>query len=1079
MGDLRERCTACNARIRLQDKFCSSCGRPLTDPAQAADAEHPRSAEGERKVVTVLFADVVDSTALISDLDAEEADRILEPTLRYMMHAVNHYGGTVTQTAGDGIMAIFGAPVSHEDHAVRACYAALEIQDALRSFAAEVRREFGSRLQARVGINSGAVVIRTIHQQASAYIDYRAVGLTTHVAAKVQALAGSGRILLTRETATLARGYILTGELEKVTIKGIDSPVEVCELADINPLRRIQARASRGLSRFVGRDREMAVLKRMADEVEAGRGKVVALGGHPGVGKSRVFWEFAHAADVDGWLVLEVGAVSYGKATPYVLELVARYFGITRHDSEARAREKIASKLMTLGEETLLAQVPLLLGALGWGSAEESWSGRAPSERREQLIAALRQALIRESARQPVCLVIEDLHWIDTETQAFLDLMAGSIADASLLILVNFRPEYVAPWRGKPFYTEVMIGPLTVENAGELLDSLLGFNAELRVLKQTLIEATQGNPLFLEEYVRSLIEQGLLAGAAGQWRLTGALSPNFVPQSITGLLASRIDRLQPHIKELLQCAAVIGNDVPHALLAAVGGQSPREVEKGVDELKEAEFLFDKAFFPQPEYSFKHTLTREVAYSSLVRERRKALHAKVATTLVKIASGPLDEQASRVAEHAERSELWPLAVEYLQRAGARAFALYANREATDYFQRALKAHEYLPRNRSTLEQAVDLRFELRNALIALCELGRIRECLEHVEPLIAQLGDVTRAARLASFRCNDHFLAGEQRRALQWGEKGLPLARQSTDRRLEPELLQRVGQCYHLLGEHARGAELVAQSIAATAEQRGRGRFELTVLPPVGNRAWLAVILTEMGNFAQAVAHAKRALEIAEQGRHPLSEVVGWFALGHALRRKGEIDGAIAALERGLALSDRHTLPIWRQRLLSTLGVAYGYSGRLAPAMDLTRQALQGAEAIRLTVDQPLLREHHARVLLLAGERESALLEARRALDQAVEQQNRRDEPWARLLLAQASPDIVAALAELERALSIARAADAKPLRAYCEGLLGLLHERSGNAAAARDCAGLAAELYTSLGMRPVLLEPRAAASATT
>lgn len=1069
---------ACNARIRLQDKFCSSCGHLLKHaqhPAQQsppAEFDYGLSADGERKIVTVLFADVVDSTALISDLDAEEADRILGPTLKYMMQAVGRFGGTVTQTAGDGIMAIFGAPISHEDHAVRACYAALEIQDALRSFAAEVRREFGSRLQARVGINSGAVIIKTIHQQASASIDYRAVGLTTHIAARVQSLAGAGRIVLTRETAALARGYILAGELEKVIIKGIDSPVEVCELTDINPLRRIQARASRGLSRFVGREREMAILRRTAGQVQGRRGQLVALGGLPGVGKSRVFWEFAHAADLDGWLVLEVGAVSYGKATPYLLELMARYFGITRHDSESRAREKITAKLMALGEQKLLGQVPLLLGALGWGSAEESWSGRSPSERRKQLVEALRQLLTSECARQPVCLVFEDLHWVDAETQAFVDLIAESLAGSRMLILVNFRPEYAPPWRGKPFYTEVMIGPLAIENARELLDALLGSDAELGTLKGTLVKATQGNPLFLEEYVRSLIEQGMLIGTAGRWRPTGRISPNFVPQSVTGLLASRIDRLQPAIKELLQCAAVIGNDVPHALLSAVSGQSLGDVEAGVRELKESEFLYDKSFFPQPEYSFKHALTREVAYSSLVRERRKALHAKVATTLVKIASGPLDEQAGRVAEHAERGDLWPLALEYLQRAGARAFALYANHEATDYFQRALDALEHLPKDRATLEHAIDLRFELRNALIALCELGKIRECLEHVEPLIAKLGDSTRGARLASFRCNDHFLAGEQQRAMEWGKQGLQLAGKSGDKRLEPELLQRVGQCYHLLGEHTRGAELVAQSIAATAEQRGRGRFELTVLPAVGNRAWLAVILTEIGNFPQAILHAKRGLELAEKARHPLSEVVGWFALGHALRRKGELDGSIAALERGVALSDRHTLPIWRLRVLSSLGVAYGYSGRLTQAVDLTRQALAGAETIHLIVDQPLLREHYARSLFLSGEKDQALLQAKRALDAVIQHENRRDEPWVRFLIAQASPRPDEAIAELGRALAVARASAAKPVMAYCEDLLGSLHDQCGNRTAAQQCVGTASELYTSLGMRPVLLEPR-------
>ncbi|HYX46791.1 MAG TPA: AAA family ATPase [Sphingomicrobium sp.] len=1084
---LNNRCPSCGSVARAEQKFCGDCGAYLAGVSSPiARIRTPRhlaeqilgttlSADGERKIVTLLFADIANSTLLIRDLDAEEANRILEPALDRMTEAVHRYEGTITQSAGDGVMGIFGAPIAHEDHAVRACYAALDMQEAMRAFAAEVRRKYGALLQMRVGLNSGLVVVKVRYQEGDISVDYRAVGLTTHIASRVQSLAAPGTIVLTRDTFALAKGFIRVGPFEHVTLRGIEEPIEICELTGVNTRMRIYARAARGLSKFVGRDAEMGMLANAAERAKAGKGQIVALVGEAGIGKSRVFWEFTRSAEMQGWHVLDAGSVSYGKATSYLplVDLLVRYFEIPSRDDERRVRERISGKLLALGDETLLAHMPLFLGVLGCGHNDDTWKKLAPAERQRELFSALRELLLRESERQPLCLLFEDLHWIDAETQAFLDTLVENVAAAKILLLVNFRPEYKSRWTGKPWYSEARIERLVASNADDLLDSLLGSSADLAPIKQTLIRVTEGNPLFLEECVRSLIESGALAGGAGQWRLIAPLPSAFVPRSVQAILAARIDRLQPHLKELVQCAAVIGNDVPQALLAAVLRIPQPELERGMRELKAAEFLYEKSLFPETEYTFKHAMTREVAYASLVRERRRMLHAQVAEAILNLSDGRLDESVERLAEHAEQGQLWSVAVEYLQRAGEKAFGLYANAEAAAYFDSALKALENLPPNRAKLEQAVDLRFELRNALMPLSELGRIRDCLEKVEPLIAELGDPTRGARLASFRCNDHFLAAEQRRALQWGENGLGLARQSGDRRLEPELLQRVGQCYHVLGDHRRGAELIAQSIIATADYRDRDRFDLSVLPPVGNRAWLTVVLTELGNFGDAVDHAKRAVEIAEQARHPLSEVVGWFALGHALRRKGELDGAITALERGLALSDRHTLPLWRLRALSALGIAYAYSGRLAQGTELTRQALEGADKIRLVVDQPLLREHYARTLLLAGRNAEALVHGKRALDQALQEENRRDEPWARLLLAQAMEQPRDGIAELERALSVARCCDAKPVIAYCEGLRAVLHDRSDNANLARECATVAGRLYASLAMRPVLLEGRA------
>jgi tetratricopeptide (TPR) repeat protein len=421
-------------------------------------------------------------------------------------------------------------------------------------------------------------------------------------------------------------------------------------------------------------------------------------------------------------------------------------------------------------------------------------------------------------------------------------------------------------------------------------------------------------------------------------------------------------------------------------------------------------------------------------------------------------------------------LWPEAVEYLQRSGEKAFALYANAEAAEYFERALAALQHVPRSRATLEQDVDLRLELRNALIALCELDRIGKCLDALEPLVAQLGDSKRAARLASFRCNQHFLAAEQRRAIEVGEAGLRLADEIGEQRLHPELLYRIGQSYHLIGDNRKALALLDQSIAETVERRARERFELAVIPAVGSRMWLVSILAECGEFRRALAHAERAVEIAREAQHPLSEVLGWLAVGHVHRRKGEVEDAVRALERGMALTERYSVPMWRLRLESSLGLAYAWQGELVRGFELTRSALAGAERMGLMVDRPMLHVHLGEALLLAGRVEEALAHAKQALDIALSHENKRDEPWARLLIARAcsASDPRATdepMAQLDAALKIALACEAMPMAAHCQAMLGVVHARRNSNAIASECTAAAAAAYARLDMRPLPLAP--------
>jgi hypothetical protein len=485
------------------------------------------------------------------------------------MAAVHQYEGTVNQVMGDGIMALFGAPLAHEDHAVRACYAALRMQAGVKQYAAEVQRTKGVPIQMRVGLNSGEVVVRSIGSDL--HMDYTAVGQTTHLAARMEQMAMPGSILITADVLRLAEGYVEVYSLGPVPIKGLQTAVEVYEMTGAGPVRsRLQAAAARGLTRLVGRDAEVFTLRQALERAGAGQGQVVGVIGEAGVGKSRLIAEFLHSPPTEGWRVLGSASVSYGQATPYfpVIDLLKRYSHVDDGDDARAIRAKVTGQVLTV-DDALQDTLPALLALLDALPADSPFQQLDPPQRRQRTLEALKRVLVRTSQVQPLLLVFEDLHWIDSETQAVLDSLVESLPTARLLLVVNYRPEYQHGWGSKTYYTQLRLDPLPPASADELLQALLGEIPSLTPLKRLLIARTEGNPFFLEESVRTLIETGVLAGEAGTYRLARSMATIQVPATVQAVLAARIDRLPPEVKHLLQTAAVIGTDVPWPLLQAI------------------------------------------------------------------------------------------------------------------------------------------------------------------------------------------------------------------------------------------------------------------------------------------------------------------------------------------------------------------------------------------------------------------------------------------------------------------------------------------------------------------------------
>jgi class 3 adenylate cyclase/tetratricopeptide (TPR) repeat protein len=1087
-------CTKCGTEVPVAAAFCFACGNQLGRTAgaprrfaslQSYTPKHlaekilasKTSLEGERKQVSVLFADLKSSMELLSDHDPEEAGKLLDSVLELMMEAVHRYEGIVNQVQGDGIMALFGVPLAHEDHAVRACYAALRMQESVKRYADDVLRSHGVTLRIRVGINSGEVVIRAIGSDL--HTDYTAVGQTTHLAARMEQLASAGATLIAPSTLQLAEGYVLVTSQGPVPVKGLPEPVEVFELTGATPVRsRLHASAVRGLSKFVGRESELDQLRQALERAAVGQGQVVAVIGEPGVGKSRLYWELLHSHRAREWLIIGGTSLSYGKATAYlpVIDLLKGYFQIEERDDSRKIQEKVTGKVFSL-DRALEPAVPALLSLLDvLRGGDDQWEQLDSLQRRRQILDGVKRVLLRESQVQPLILLFEDLHWIDSETQALLDSLVESVATTRILLLVNYRPEYQHGWAGKSYYRQLHIDPLAPQSADELLASLVGTDKSVEPLKRDLIERTEGNPLFLEESVRTLVETGTLIGERGAYRLGRDALITQIPATVQTILAARIDRLLPEDKHLLQTAAVIGKDVPFVLLEAIAELPGDKLRACLARLIAAEFLYELRLFPDLEYTFTHSLTREVTHESLLRDRRVLLHARAAHALESLAAGRVDEHIERVAEHAEQGELWELALDYLERAGARALAVYANAEAASFFERALDALRHLPQDRTTLVRAVDIRFALRNALLPLGEIERILKSLKEIKPILASLGDNLRSARHAAYLCNHYFLAGEQRRAIEFGEGGLRLARENGDRLVEGELLHRLGQSYNALGEYRQAIILLEKSLEISTDKLEWKRVGATVIPSVISRIWLVNALNECGEFEAGIAHAKQALKIAEDAEHPLSETLAWWSIGSLLRRKGEIEGAIGALERGIRLCDHWGFRVWRPRFASSLGVAYARAGRLDEGLPLAQDALLSAEQMGLVVDMAMLLVCLGQVSLVAGQIDDALLHGKRAVEIAVAHEGKGDEAWARFLLARAhwassSRNIDEAARELEIALRLALACEARPLAAFCQITFGGIHSLRGDHATAQQFTAAANATCAELDMRPPPLDP--------
>jgi tetratricopeptide (TPR) repeat protein len=1016
----------------------------------------------EQKPVAVLALELTWPVAAAGEAPRYEPGTATRRWEQAILEKVRGFGGVLLQRSPSLLLVAFGIQDTLEQLPQRAVQAALALRQLLAAMPAG---EYAPEL--RQAVHWGQLLVDVEASDPTAHL--LSVGETLAQPVRLLDRTTPGGIVVSSEVSRLVEGWFeLRAHQELLGDEQRDRAgayTVVTYRSRGSPLRMYRQRP---LSRFVGRAEELAALEKLLAYAENGKGQVVRIVGEPGVGKSRLCYEFIRVHSTQGWLVLETSADSYGQSAPslLVIDLLKSYFQIASGDDVSTLRDKVVDKLSTLGQPIELS-LPALLTLMDAPVEDAAWQVLDPPQRRQRIIEAVKYLLLCESEVQPLCLVVENLHWIDRETQGFLDSLVESLPATRVLLLVSYRPEYQHRWTSKTYYTQLRLDPLPPESAQELAQSILGNDTSVISLTRCLIELTEGTPFFLEESIQTLMETRALIGERDAYRMTMAIQHMQVPATVHMVLAARIDRLPIEGKRLLQLAAVIGKDVPLNLLQAIAELPIEVLRLRLSQLQSAEFLYEQSLFPKPAYTFKRALTQQVAYESLYQMQRKALHARIIGAIETLFADRLAEQVDRLAYHALRGEVWDKALTYCRQAGAKATERSAYRGAVAYFEQALDALQHLPESRDTIEQAIDLRFDLRNTLSTLGDHGPILEHLRQAETLAQALGDQGRLGPVFSYMSRQFRQIPDYDRAIASGERALAIAAALGDFRLQVATHAFLGQTYYFLGDYRRALDIFRRNMTSLEGDLRGEHFGGGVTAFLYSCTWLVASLAELGAFTEGVAHGEEQVRAAKSIAQPEKVVQASFATGLLSLRKGDLDEAIATLERGLGLCKVWNLGGWLPILPSHLGYAYALSGRVAKAVPLLEQVLgpnvpiTGADAFGMA--------YLSEAYLLAGRREEAMQFARRALALSSERNLRGQQAWVLRLLgeigAQRDPSKVElAEAHYRQALALAEELGMRPLAAHCHRGLGTLYAKVGRREQAGAELSMAIELYRAMDM---------------
>jgi class 3 adenylate cyclase/tetratricopeptide (TPR) repeat protein len=1031
-------CPSCGADNPAGQAFCNSCGTRLSPepetalqpakPAGPADLSTPADSappqlDGERKQVTVLFADVKGSMDMSEQVDADEWRQIMQRFFSLLSDGVRRFEGTVDKFTGDGIMALFGAPVAHEDHAARACFAALQMGELVNEYATELRRADGLNFSVRIGINSGEVVAGAIG--AEGQLEYTAVGHTVGLAQRMEALAEPGKAYLTEHTAKLAEGYLELRDLGKFEVKGSSHPVGVFELVGAGSARsRFDLSRERGLSQFVGRAEEMKLLEEALEHTKQGRGGVIGVVAEPGVGKSRLCQEFADRCRAEGIDVYETQAQAHGTAIPFlpILQMMRGYFGIEDRDSERVSREKIAGRLLLLDPD-FADDLPLVFDFLGVPDPERP-APQVSAEARQRLLRGVIRRLYRVPGRTVVTVsVMEDLHWMDEGSGQLVTEAVSAVEGTTNLLIANFRPEYQPEWAGSAIYRRLPLVPLGPDSTKELLADLAGDDPSLDGLAELVHERTGGNPFFIEEVIRELVEAGYLVGERGGYHLTRPVDDTGVPATVQAILAARIDRLET-AKALLQAASVIGKEVPEPALKMVAGVDDAALAEGLKELIGAGFLYEAEIYPERILAFSHPLTQEVAYGSQLGEQRAKAHAAAAQALIELNPEKHEELAPLIAQHLEQGRETLDAARWYARAAHRAGYGHPQ-DAMRFWTKVSELADELPEDPETAALGVFSRLlRLDYAWRIGMEKDKVDSLMEEAEQRATQMGDLR---SLSLLRMLGRARPGLEQKGSEWmaaADEAIELADRSGDPDLRVAIRTAGSYAYLASGDYEGCDRLLDEALELCGDDHTTGAGIVIGCPYAFALHFKGVICRERGELDEADELLDTALRIAGEQGDPETE--SWTRGQKAILAdyRAEPD-ALAQAERNFELTDRLGdvfSRTWALVYVSfvrlDLGDAAGALEAIERGESVYREAMGGggeAEAWRAAL--------HAQALTRLGRVDEGLERAEYAARIAREREMRWSQPRTLRALAEAraaAGDAEGAAETFDEAAEVAR-----------------------------------------------------------
>jgi class 3 adenylate cyclase/tetratricopeptide (TPR) repeat protein len=1011
--------------------------------------------------VTVLFADVAGFTAIAERLDPEDVHAIMNRCFELLSREIHRYEGTINQFLGDGLMALFGAPVALEDHAVRACHAALAIQETLSVFGEQLKREKGIDFRMRIGMNTGLVVVGAIGDDLR--MDYTAVGDTTNLAARVQALAEPGAILVSRQTHQLVEGFFRTEPKGEARVKGRAEPVNVFALTGRRQGRsRLDVAEERGLTAFVGRRRELGVILDCLKRVRAGRGQVVVLVGEAGVGKSRLLYEFRRAVREEPVTVLEGKCVSYGKGIPYlpVLDVLKGICQIEEGDNPLQIREKV-EQLLRQKAPDLVPLVPFLLDLLSVSVEDPAFHSLDAKEKRARTFEAIRALMLREVERQPLILVIEDLHWADRTTEEYLKFLADGIEGSPILLFLTFRSEHTFLSGELPHVTRIVLDVFSDVEAEAMVGLLLGDREIPPPLTRVILGKGEGNPLFLEEITTALLQRGTIVSKNGSATPVVGGPAIRIPDSIQDIIRARIDRLEDNAKRTLQTAAVIGREFSLRLLTQAA-QMEGEVQRHLEQLKQLEFIYEKRFFPEMEFTFKHTLTQDVAYESLLVHRRRELHGVIARAMEEIFADRLEEHSPVLAYHYVRGHEAAKATDYLVRAGDRAMRLYANAEAAVHYTEALAQVEKQPESLRQAEQRVDVVMKLCGVSGSSADFQRDLGNLAGALSVAERIGDRRRQSQVLYWVGRTHYVLGHVAPGIEHAERALTIADELGDDSLAAMPVNLLGRSYFVMSDFKKACPILERN-SSQLERIGNRVEAATAYAGLG---WS---LAMIGRFDRALQAADRGLAIAQEIGHLPTEAACYHYRACTRFPRGEWSQAIEDIRRAQAAAER-TGDSFRAYL--TTGFLGGFlvmTGEHDAGVEILERTFQAAERLGTTLFLSVFRVYRGEASLVRGETDEAALHCRQAITLAVETNDRWSEAWARRVLSEAlckgePPNLAEAEREILEATRIQRQLGTLPDLARSLLAHGRLLRLRGEHGRGQELIAGAVSMFREMGM---------------